>query len=151
MGTMVVGIFPNHDSLIKLTDALKSNGLSVDKLRVVSSETPTDHLVRTGIQFNFSGEAEYSTIGSGGALITAMGAGTNVPGLTEYNPSLQSVESRPSVDDLLEDLAIPGARFEDYAKALDADRSVAGYRAGADIEKVKALFSAAGANPVDVF
>jgi hypothetical protein len=151
MGTMVVGIFPNHDSLVKLTDALKSNGLSVDKLRVVSSETPTDHLIRTGVQFNFSGEAEYSTIGRGGAIITSMGGGTDVPGLTEYNPSLESVESRPSVEDLLVDLNIPGARWEDYAKALDADRSVAGYPAWADVEKVKTLFSSAGGNPVDVF
>ena len=150
MGTMVVGIFSDHDALIKLTDALKSNGLSVDKLRVISSETPTDHLIRTGVQFTYSGEAEYSAIGSGGGIITAMG-GTNVPGLTNYNPSLQSVETRPSVEDLLEDLNIPGARFEDYAKALDAERTIAGYPAGANVEKVKALFSSQGGNPVDVF
>ena len=150
MGTMVVGIFPDHASLIKLTDALKSNGLSIDKLRVISSETPTDHLIRTGVQFSYSGEAEYSAIGSGGGIITAMG-GTSVPGLTEYNPSLETIESRPSVEDLLGELDIPGARWEDYAKALDTERSVAGYPAGANIEKVRALFSSAGGNPVDVF
>jgi len=150
MGTMVVGIFPDHDSLIKLTDVLKSNGLSVDKLRVISSETPTDHLIRTGVQFSYSGEAEYSAIGSGGGIITAMG-GTSVPGLTEYNPSLETIESRPSVEDLLMELNIPGPRFEDYAKALDDERSVAGYPAGANVDKVKTLFSSAGGNPVDVF
>lgn len=147
---MVVGIFPDHASLIKLTDALKSNGLSIDKLRVISSETPTDNLIRTGVQFSYSGEAEYSAIGSGGGIITAMG-GTSVPGLTEYNPSLETIESRPSVEDLLGELDIPGARWEDYAKALDTERSVAGYPAGANIEKVRALFSSAGGNPVDVF
>jgi hypothetical protein len=151
MGTMVVGIFPDHDSLIKLTDALKSNGLSVDQLRVISSETPTDHLIRTGVQFNYSGEAEYSAIGSGGALITAMGGGTDVPGLTDYNPTLESLGSRQSVEDLLMDFDIPGARFEDYAKALDDERSIAGYPGGPNVERVKALFSSAGGNPVDVF
>jgi len=150
MGTMVVGIFPDHDSLVKLTDVLTSNGFSADKLRVISSETPTDHLIRTGIQFTYSGEAEYSAIGSGGGIITAMG-GTSVPGLTEYNPSLETIESRPSVEDLLVELNIPGTRFEGYAKALDDERSVAGYPAGANVEKVKPLFASAGGNPVDVF
>lgn len=150
MGTMVVGIFPGHDSLVKLADALKSNGLAADKLRVISSETPADNVIRTGIQFNYSGEAEYSTIGSGGGIITAMG-GTSVPGLTEYNPSLETIESRPSVEDLLEELDIPGSRFEDYSKALDDERAVAGYPAGGNVDKVKALFSAAGGSDIDVF
>jgi hypothetical protein len=151
MGTMVVGIFPDHDSLVKLMDALKSNGLSADRLRVISSETPADELIRTGVQFIYSGEAEYSSIERGGGIITAMG-GTNVPGLTEYNPSLETIgSSRLSVEDLLEELDIPGSRFEDYAKAIDLGRSLAGYPAGAAVEKVKSIFSSAGGNPVEVF
>jgi hypothetical protein len=150
MGTMVVGIFPNHDCLMKLIDSLKANGLSTERLRVISSETPSDHLVRTGVQFSYSGEVESSAVSRGSGIITGMG-GTDVPGLTEFNPSLDSMHTTPSVEDLLSDLAIPGGRWEDYAKALDADRSVVGYAAGANLDKVKGLFSAAGGMPVEVF
>ena len=149
MGSMVVGIFPNHDCLVNLTQALQSNGFRVDRLRVISNDTPAEHLARTGVQFVFSGEAESSAIGRGSSIITSSG-GTGVPGLTDHNPDF-SLHSEPSIEELLIDFDIPGARWEDYSQALDAGRSVAGYNPGADTEKMKALFSAAGGYPVEVF
>ncbi len=150
MGTMVVGMFPGHDDLSKLTEALKAGGFNVERLRVITSDTPKDDLIRTGAQFVYSGDSESTAIGSGGGIITGFG-GMNVPGLTEGGPRLPTVQSSRSTEDLLGELEIPGARFEDYSKALDAGRSVAGFNAGADVEKVKALFSSAGGYPVEVF
>ncbi len=150
MGTMVVGMFPNHDNLTSLTEALKAAGYNVERLRIISSDTPKDDLIRSGAQFVYSGDSESTAIGSGGGIITGFG-GMGVPGLTEGGPRLPTIESFHSTEDLLGELEIPGARFEDYCKALDAGRSVAGYNAGTDVEKVKALFSGCGGYPVEVF
>jgi hypothetical protein len=147
---MVVGMFPDHDCLVKLTEALKSNGLNVEHLRVISSDTPSDHLIRTGVQFVYSGEAESTAIGTGGGIITGFG-GMGVPGLTEHAPTLGTIHSSSSTEELLGELEIPGTRHDDYSQAIDNGRSVAGFNAGADVEKVKTLFSAAGGYPVEVF
>ena len=150
MGTMVVGLFPNHDAIASLTNALKGAGLQPERLRVISSETPSDHLISTGVQFVYSGEAESTAIGTGGGIITGFG-GTGVPGLTEHAPTLGHIRSASSMEELLGELEIPGAKHDDYSQALDNGKSVAGYNAGADIDRVKGLFTSAGAERVEVF
>ena len=149
MGTMVVGMFPNHDNLSNLTEALKTAGFNVQRLRIISSDEPRDELIRSGAQFVYSGDSESTAIGGGGGIITGFG-GMSVPGLSE-SPRLPTIHSGQSTEDMLGELDIPAGRFEDYCKALDAGRSVAGYNGGADVEKVKALFSGAGGYPVEVF
>lgn len=150
MGTMVVGLFPNHDAIVKLTEALRSNGFNVERLRVVSSDAPSDHLIRSGVQFLYSGEAESAAIGVGGDIITSFG-GTGVPGLTEHGPALGTIRSSSSTEDLLGELDIPGSRFEDYCEAIDGGKSVVGYNGGADVDRVKALFTTAGSESVETF
>lgn len=150
MGTMVVGLFPDHDAILKLTEALRTNGFNVEHLRVVSSDSPPDHLIRTGVQFLYSGEAEATAIGTGGGIITSFG-GMSVPGLTEQGPALGTIRSSTSTDDLLGELEIPGSRFEDYAEAVDSGKAVAGYNGGADVDRVKALFTTAGCETVETF
>jgi hypothetical protein len=150
MGTMVVGIFPDHDCLTKLADAIKSGSLNIERLRVISSDTPSDNLIRSGLKFVYSGDAETTAIASGGGIITSFG-GTEVPGLTNINTQVGTSHGAPSTEDLLGELEIPGGRNEDYSRALGAGRSVAGYNAGSDVDRVKAIFSAAGGNPVEVF
>jgi hypothetical protein len=150
VGTMVVGLFPNHDTIESLTNSLKGAGFHVERLRVISSETPSDHLIGTGVQFVYSGEAESTAIGTGGGIITGFG-GTGVPGLTEHTPTLPQIRPASSMEELLGEFEIPGAKHDEYSQALDNGQTVAGYNAGADIDRVKALFASAGAARVDVF
>ena len=150
MHNMVVGIFPDHDCLAKLVDGIKAGGFSVERLRVISNETLSDNLIQTGLRFIYSGDAETTAIAQGSGIITSFG-GTEVPGLTNVSTQVGSGHNVPSTEDLLGELEIPGGRAEDYSKALDAGRSVAGYHAGPDLDRVKAIFSAAGGNPVDVY
>ncbi|MDQ6766650.1 MAG: hypothetical protein M3Z41_02470, partial [Candidatus Eremiobacteraeota bacterium] len=110
MGTMVVGIFPDHESLLKLTSALKANRLNVEHLRVISSDTPANNLIQTGVQFIYSGDAEETAIGTGSGIITSFG-GTGVPGISDHGPALGEIRTSQSVEDLLGELAIPGGRF----------------------------------------
>jgi len=150
MGTMIVGLFPDHDAIVKLTQALRTNGFNVERLRVISNDTPSEHLIRTGIQFSYSGDSEAESIGTGGGIITGFG-GMNVPGLTERGPTLGAIRSSSSVEELLGELEIPGAHFDEYDQALDRGKSVAGYNGGSSVDSVKALFQTAGCEWVDVY
>jgi hypothetical protein len=147
---MVVGQFPNHDSVVKLTDGLRTNGFNVERLRVISSDTPSDNLIRTGVQFAYSGDSEPESIGTGGGIITGFG-GMSVPGLTEHGPMLGSIRTSSSTEDLLGELEIPGAHFDAYCEAIDKGKTVAGYNAGTDVDRMKSLFAAAGCEQLDVF
>ena len=150
MGTVVVGIFPNSEAVHALVGNLKSGGYDLDLLRVVSSEEVTDELIRSGIQYIYSGDAEEVSIGSGG-YITSMG-GTGVAGLTDLTPSRPEMLRNRTLADNLGELEISDSRLDDYLDAVDGGRSVAGYGAKADsLEKVKALFSSSGATLVEVF
>jgi hypothetical protein len=149
MGSVVVGIFPDHSGLEKLTDAIKAGGMSVDRLRIVSPETPSEYLASSGAKFMFSGDAEPSAISTGRGIITGLG-GTGVPGLTESFPRVEAFHA-PSLDELFSELDIPDGRMEDFERAVESGRTVVGYNAGNDIERVKDLFKTAGAYPVEVF
>ncbi len=149
MGTMVVGIFKDHDAVAKLADTIKASGLDIERLKVITSETPSDDLVSSGVEFILSGEPNADAMGSGTGIITGFG-GMSVPGLTDETPKGAGMVSSGS-DELLAELSIPDGRSDDYTDAIDSGRSVAGFAAGPDVDKVKALFSAAGGTPVEVF
>jgi len=148
MASVVVGIFPDHSAISQLTDSLRSNGLSLDKLEVISPETPSTDLIETGLQFTYAGDQD-SVIGSGGGIITS-GGGTSVPGLTSHNPTPRAFRD-DTVERLLGDLEIPETRFDFYGTAIERGKTVAGYPSPGNVDKVKSLFTAAGANPVEVF
>lgn len=145
---VVVGIFPNHDAIAKLTEALKSGGLDINELTVISDETPSDDLVSSGVQFVLSGEPDEEMLTTGTGIITSSG-GTGVPGLTDS--FVQPHVSHHSTLDLLDDLDVPDGRTDDYVQALEQGRCVAGYVASGEIDKVKGVFASAGGNPVEVF
>jgi hypothetical protein len=149
MGSVVVGIFPDHDGLAKLTDALKAGGYSVELLRVITPETPADELISSGAQFVFSGDVEPATLGGRTGIITGFG-GTGVPGLTEEIPRVEAFHE-PSLAEMLSEMDVPDARLSDFEVALSQGRSIAGYNARNSVDHVKSLFASSGAFPVDVF
>jgi hypothetical protein len=149
MGTVVVGILPDHDAVAKLADSLKAAGFDLAQLTVVSSEDPSDDLVHSGVQFVLAGDPDEDMLTTGTGIITS-GGGTSVPGVTNSDVRAEMFHGA-STTDLLGELEIPDGRTDDYAAAVESGRAVAGIVAGANVDKVKGLFSAAGANPVEVF
>jgi hypothetical protein len=146
---VVVGIFPNHDAIAKVTDALKAGGLDVNELTVISSEEVSDDLISSGVRFVLSGEPEDDLLTTGTGIITTSG-GTGVPGLTDSLTQPHVSHGRSTVE-WLDDLDVPDGRTDDYVDALEQGRCVAGYVTSNDIDKVKGLFASAGGNPVEVF
>jgi len=146
---VVVGIVPDHDSLAALTDALRNGGVDVTRLEVISHETPATELIETGLQFTYSGGTD-AVVGSGGGILTS-GGGTGVPGLTSR--AAMPAFRDDNIDTMLGELEIPDSRFDFYRRALDARKTVVAYPTGDDVdaEKVKPLFAAAGASPIEVF
>jgi len=148
MASVVVGIFPDHDAVVRLTDSLKSNGLELGHLEIISPETPATELVETGVRFKYVGD-EDTVLNRGGGILTS-GGGTSVPGLTSYNATPR-ISSDDTIERLLGDLEIPESRFDSYGLAIERGKTVVGYPAIGNEQKVKDLFAAAGANPVEVF
>lgn len=140
----VVGIFPNSAAASKLGDAIKAAELDLSDLTIIADDMPDEELISNGVKFR-QGEPDTDTLDTGLGVITGSG-GTEVPGLLR-TPGIRMVSD---AEDPLADLNVSDARIDDYQEALEAGRAVAGYKTG-DIDKVKAIFSAAGANPVEVF
>jgi len=145
---VVVGIFQNLAAVSKLNDALKAAGFSAADLIVIADESPDPELIDDGVQFRLTGEPDTGLLGSGRGMITSSG-GTEVPGLGG-SPSHTVIGGENASEDMLADLNVPDGRTDDYEEALDAGRAVAGYQT-ADVDKVKGIFSTAGANPIEVF
>ncbi len=144
---VVVGIFPNLAAVSKLNVALKAAGLSAGDLIVIADESPSPELIDSGVQFRLSGEPDTTLLSSERGIITSSG-GTEVPGLG--SPSMAVIGGENASEDMLADLNVPDGRTDDYEEALDAGRAVAGYQT-ADVDKVKGIFVASGANPIEVF
>jgi len=146
---VVVGIFPNHDAITKVTDALKAGGLDINDLTVVSNEELSYDLVSSGVRFVLTGEPEDDLLTTGTGIITTSG-GTGVPGLTD-SMTQPHVSHERTTAEWLDDLDVPDGRSDDYTEALEHGRCIAGYVTSNDIDKVKTLFAGAGGNPVEVF
>lgn len=144
----VVGIFPDHEAISKLTDALKSAGFDAANLTIITSDDPSDDLISTGADFVVSGEDEDSTLASGSAIITGSG-GVDVPGMSTQTTPFE-IHSSPALEALSE-LSVPDGRTDDFITAVDHGRTVAGYIAGDKADAIKAIFTAAGGSPVSVY
>jgi hypothetical protein len=136
----VVGIFANSDTVGALAHAMKTAGFDPGDLTVISNQEPTGYLVSVGAKFvsamdptRISGDVAISVPGSGPQQISDFDA-------QESSPALES----------LSDLAVPDGRTDDYMSAVEAGRCVAGIETD-KIDQIKALFVAAGGNPVAVF
>jgi hypothetical protein len=146
---VVVGIFPNHDAIAKVAEALKASGLDVNELKVISEETPPDHLITSGVEFILGGDPDEEMLTTGTGIITSSG-GTGVPGLTG-SAATPHVSRGPSAVDMLGDFDVPDGRTDDYIEALQKGRCIAGYVTSSDVDKVKGVFANAGGSPVEVF
>jgi hypothetical protein len=144
---VVVGIFPNLPAVSKLNDALKAAGLDAGELIVIADEAPSAELISSGVQFRLSGEPDTALLNSERGIITSSG-GTEVPGLS--GTVMPEIGGENTTEDLLADLNVPDGRTDDYEEALDNGRVIAGYATG-DVDKVKGIFTASGANPIEVF
>lgn len=119
----VVGIFPNLDALSNLAHTMKSGGLDARELTIISNDDPTGYLTSIGAEFIKGLDA---TRIYGDVAI-------QVPGLGAKEPSdYEGAGSSPALE-ALSDLSVPDGRTGDKADA------------------VKALFTAAGGNPVATF
>ena len=145
--SVVVGIFPDHAAVGKLVDALEAAGFDPTDLTVISSDEAPRSLVTSGVEFVVSGEAEESTLAGGSALITSQGQ--EVPGLGEMRYDVGAIAEPPALE-TLSDFGVPDGRTDDYIEAVERGRCVAGLRTS-EPDKAKPMFSAAGANAVDVF
>lgn len=145
---VVVGIFPSNTAVEKLTDSLKQGGLDPVRLTVISGDEASGKLISSGVQFVLSGEAEETTLAGGTGIITSHG-GPDVPGLSKINTDVGEIEEPPELE-ALSDLNVPDGRTDDYAEALENGRTIAGFYAD-EADKVKGLFTAAGATSVEVF
>jgi len=137
----VVGIFAGNDAISTLAHAIKSGGLDVSALTVISSYEPTGYLASVGARFV---NALEPTRISGDVDV-------EVPGLGAGEPDALAAQESSPVEEALSDLAVPDGRTDDFLTAIDCGRSVAGFLAGDKADAVKAIFSRAGANRVVVF
>ena len=137
----VVGIFPNLDALSNLAHTMKSGGLDSRELTIISNDDPTGYLTSIGAEFIKGLDA---TRIYGDVAIQVPGLGAKEP--SEY----EGAGSSPALE-ALSDLSVPDGRTDDYMKAVEAGRCVAGFAAGDKADAVKALFTAAGGNPVATF
>jgi hypothetical protein len=145
----VVGIFPDHTSVSKLIENLSAAGHDVSRAHVLCNEDiPTD-ICESGVKCTWIGDVN-RTMAGGGSLSAADGMSINVPGLSGSGGG--DVVYGDSINDYLAELNVPDARTDDYAIAVEAGRTVAGYRADdGQAEALRGAFSSAGATVVDVF
>lgn len=141
---MVIGIFPDCSKLEGLIDALVSGGRDPKRMHVLSCEEVPTELASSGIQLVWLGDVMRT---SSAGIITDAG-GIGVPGLASSGPSI--VESDELLDSL-SDLNIPDGRTDDYARAVEEGRLVAGYPANSDGPAIRQLFTTAGATIVEEF
>jgi hypothetical protein len=137
----VVGIFPTSATISSLAHDIKARGLDISRLVVISNDEPTGYLASIGARFITALEPTriYGDVS------------TEVPGLRMSTPSdFNAQETSPALE-ALSDLAVPDGRTDDFLKPVDAGRCVAGYPAAENAEAVRAMFSAAGGNPVALF
>lgn len=120
---------------------MKPAGFDIGSLTVISTQEPTSYLASVGAQFVAA--LEPTRISGDVAL--------NVPGLGATQPyAYGAADSSPALE-ALSDLGVPDGRSDDFLAAVDSGRCVAGCTATDNVETLKALFSAAGASPINVF
>lgn len=143
---IVVGTFENHRAVRALADSLKKSGQDVSKLQIVGDEEVPTELAAADAEYVYLGDVASGIIRAAGSTYVT---GTDVPGLTDAAPRALGY---PELGDYLSDLGIPDAKSDAYAKMVDGGKWLAGFPAGADaVDSLKSIFSAAGAQSVEVF
>jgi len=135
VGLVVTGISQTED-MHALEVALRSAGLSLEPLQLISGHNGTDSLANH----------------HGGSGILLGDGGTTVPGLTGHNGTGLAYMQNEPLHERLGDLEIPDSQIENYVEALEAGRSVIAYFAKPEtLAQVEGLFRAAGLAKVTTF
>ena len=141
MNMTVVGILPDHEAVSKLADALESNGFPFHNLTVIADEDRASDLARTGERFVVREREDSRDQMFGKIHLVVPDLEIKQPGEYYSSPALEA----------LSEFSVPDGYTDTYADAIEAGRCVAGFNAGDMASKIKTLFSAAGADHVEVF
>jgi hypothetical protein len=134
LGLVVTGI-SQHGDIKALEVALKSAGLPLDPVQLISGEDSTEGVARRQV---------------GPRIMTGDNAG-HVPGINGPGAGLSYFRNE-SLSDRLGDLEIPDSEVENYVDALEAGRSIVAYFAKPDsIAQVESIFRDAGLAKVKTF
>ncbi len=145
----VLGIFPDLASVSKLIETLGNSGLDVSRAHVLCTDDVPTEITESGVKCTWLGDVQRA-IGQGGSIITNSG-GVDIPGLSHVSAG-DGVVYGEAINDYLADFNVPDGRTDDYAVAVEAGRAIAGYSADdGTVDKLRGVFSSAGATVVDVF
>jgi hypothetical protein len=134
LGLVVTGISQTGD-IKALETSLKTAGLPLDPIQLISGEDSTEGVARR-------------QIGSG--LMTGDN-GAYVPGINSSGQGLSYFRNE-SLSDRLADLEIPDSELDNYVEALESGRRIVAYYAKPEtIGQVEAIFRAAGLAKVKTF
>lgn len=134
MGLVVTGILQTGD-IKALESLLKSAGLPLDPIQLISGEDSTEGVARRQM---------------GPRLMTGDNA-AYVPGINNSGPGLSYFRNE-SLSDRLADLEIPDSEVDNYVEALEAGRRIVAYFAKPDtLEQVESIFRNSGLTKVKTF
>ncbi len=134
MGLVVTGISQTGD-ISSLEDALRTVGLPLDRIQLISGEDSTESVARKQI---------------GPRLMTGDHAGY-VPGINSSGSGISYFRNE-SLSDRLGDLEIPDSEVENYVEALEAGRSVVAYFARPEsLAQIETIFRSCGFAKVKTF
>lgn len=143
---MIVGIFPDTSALVPVVDGLRSAGVDLERLRVLSCDEIPTELATTGVQYVWIGDVNRP---GPGAIMTD-GGGTNVPNNSGERTSSGMFEGE--LLEMLSELAVPDGRTDDYARAVECGSLVVGYpNLGVDAAMLRDLYSTSGATSIEEF
>jgi hypothetical protein len=134
LGLVVTGILQTGD-IKALESSLKSVGLPLDPIQLISGEDSTEGVARRQI---------------GPRLMTGDN-GAHVPGINTSGPGLSYFRNE-SLSDRLADLEIPDSEVDNYVEALEAGRRIVAYFAKPEtLEQVESIFRNSGLAKVKTF
>jgi hypothetical protein len=135
VGLVVTGISQTKDTSA-LEAALRSAGLSLEPLQVVSGDDAVENLAHRRM----------------GSDILLGDGGSSVPGLTGRNGGGLAYFRNEPLHERLGDLEIPDSQVDNYVEALEAGRSVIAYFAKPNtLTQIEDIFRSAGLAKVTTF
>ena len=141
--SIVVSIFDKAGSLKPIVDAMKSDGIDTNRLRVLTYDDVPTELASDDFDIVWIGDVERAL--NPGDMGTG---GTGLPGATSKSPD------QVHGDELLEslsELGIPDGRTDHYANAVEGGKLLIGYPNPPDPAALRQMLTSLGATTVEEF